>query len=131
MPAVLEARPLDPFVAQAIAQYSPLDEERATQAFHLEMRPTERCWVSARADGHLVVHRFIESGERVTVTALVHMTLEVDNTGGFAYTLNGEIGRPLGASDTPVTVRITQHNLATFQTGPEVTLPAGEARSTT
>ena len=131
LPAVLEARPIGLFVAHAVAEYPPLAGQRPAQRLHLEIRATAKCWVSARADGHLVVHRFIESGERVIVVASVQLILQVDKPQGFVYTLNGEIGRPLGTEDTPVTVRITQQNLATFQTGSEAKLPGGERRSTT
>ena len=100
--------------------------KRPERGVRLEIRPTEPCWVSARADGKRVVRRLIRRGERVTIVAREHVFLYVGKTNGFAYTLNGAAGRPLGEAVKPVTVRITADNYTTFQA-----VGAGASRAVT
>jgi cytoskeleton protein RodZ len=87
------------------------------QGLDLDIQPTGACWVSAKADGRLVLYRLIHSGERVTVIARDELLLRVGDPEAFAYTLNGVLGRPLGEAGKPVTVQITESNYQTFLAG--------------
>jgi cytoskeleton protein RodZ len=88
--------------------------ERQDVGVHLEIQPTGECWVSAVADGRVVVQRLLQSGERVTIIAREEVILRIGNPGVFAYTLNGASGHPLGEAGTPVTVQITRDNYQRF-----------------
>jgi cytoskeletal protein RodZ len=116
-PALLEARPITSLVTQGVTSNALPIIKHQKHGVHLEIQPTDECWLSARADGKLVVHRFLQRGERVTVIAREQLILHVGKTDGFAYTLNGATGRSLGEAARPVTVRITEDNYATFQVG--------------
>lgn len=91
--------------------------EADERGLHLDIQSTGACWVSAVADGRLVLYRLLSSGERVTVTARDELVLRVGDPGAFAYTLNGAWGRPLGDAGKPVTVQITESNYRTFLAG--------------
>jgi cytoskeleton protein RodZ len=91
--------------------------ERQEEGVHLEIQPTGECWVSALADGRVVVHRLLQSGERVTVIAREEVILRIGDPGVFAYTLNGASGHPLGEAGRPVTVQITRDNYQRFLAG--------------
>ena len=93
-----------------------------SRGVYLEIQPTGLCWVSARADGQLVLHRLVAGGERVTVSAREQVVLRVGEPGRFAYTLNGIPGRPVGDPGKPVTVTITDVNYGAYQTGREGSL---------
>lgn len=90
---------------------------RRDQGVRLEIAPTRACWVSARADGRRVVRRLVQRGERLVVTARKQLFLYVGKSDGFAYTVNGVPGRPLGEVVKPVTVKITDDNVSSFQVG--------------
>lgn len=81
----------------------------------LAIDATGPCWISARADGRLVVFRLLEAGERVAVAANDEIVLRVGDPGQFRYTLNGSPGRALGDGGVPVTVRITEGNVQSFR----------------
>jgi cytoskeleton protein RodZ len=83
----------------------------------LEIHPTGTCWLSATADGRLVVHRLLQSGERVTVVGRHELVLRIGDPAMFAFTLNGVPGRPLGEAGQAVTVTITEKNYQTFLGG--------------
>jgi cytoskeleton protein RodZ len=91
---------------------------RDDQDLDLEIQPTGPCWVSAMADGRLVIHRLFQRGERVTVVARHELVLRVGDPGTFVYRLNGVSGRPVGEIGRPVTVTITEKNYQTFLAGP-------------
>lgn len=100
--------------------------EPREQRLSLEIDPTGPCWVSARADGRLVVYRLLDAGEAVTVGANDELVLRVGDPGMLTFTLNGMPGRPLGNSGEPVTVTITEDNVRSFLTS---TVPDAIARS--
>ena len=102
------------------------DEEglRNEGGLYLEIQPSGACWVSAVADGRLVVYRLLQRGERVTVIAHDELVLRVGDPEVFAYVLNGVSGRPLGEAGKPVTVRIDENNYQTFLAAPA---PTGRA----
>jgi cytoskeletal protein RodZ len=93
----------------------------------LHLEPTAECWVSAVADGELVIHRLLLKGERATIGAASELVLRIGDPGAFAYTLNGLRGRPLGNAGEPITVTITEQNYRTFLEETEPTPPLSEA----
>lgn len=80
----------------------------------VEIRPRGVCWISARADGLLVIYRLMEPGERAVVEAHDAIVLRVGDAGSFEYRINGQPGRPLGRLGEAVTVRITEDNYRAF-----------------
>jgi cytoskeletal protein RodZ len=82
----------------------------------IELRPNGVCWVSAVADGRLVTYRLMQDGERQTIDARNEILLRVGDAGAFAYSVNGGVGRPLGARGEAVSVRITRDNSDTWLT---------------
>jgi cytoskeleton protein RodZ len=98
----------------------------ASEGLRIELRPHTECWVSATADGRLVIYRLMQGGERETIDALQEIVLRVGDAGALAYVVNGGAGRSLGASREAVTVRITSDNAATWLTKE----PAGPAAGT-
>jgi cytoskeletal protein RodZ len=94
------------------------------QTLRLELRPRGPCWVSASADGRLMVYRLMQPGEHVTVDARDEIVLRVGDAGAFAYLINGVPGRPLGRSGQVVTLRITGGNYEALQ----ATMPRDDAR---
>ncbi len=111
-PAVSE-RPLD----QPAASDPMPAIDRVEPRLLLEIDATGPCWLSARADGQLVVYRLLAPGEGVTVAANAELLLRVGNPGSFRYTLNGVSGRSLGDGQYPVTVTITAANVESFLAG--------------
>lgn len=88
------------------------------QTLRLELRPRGLCWVSASADGQLVVYQLMQPGDRATVDADEEIVLRVGDAGAFAYLINGVRGRHLGGSGQPVTLRITSGNYDALQEVP-------------
>jgi hypothetical protein len=127
---LLESRTMALFVRHPVgAEPSRGVERPAERGVRLEIEPTEKTWVSARADGQRVVRRFVQKGERVSIVARQHVILYVGKTKGFVYTLNGAAGRPLGEAARPVQVRITEANYKRFQAG-AAAVARGRAAST-
>jgi cytoskeleton protein RodZ len=91
--------------------------ERDEPGFRLEIQPAGACWLSAMADGHVVIYRLLQSGERVTIVARNALVLRVGDPAVFAYKLNGVPGRSLGEAGQPVTVTMTEKNFQTFLAG--------------
>jgi cytoskeletal protein RodZ len=87
-----------------------------SDGLQIEVRPRAECWISAIADGRLVIYRLMQEGERETIDARDEIVLRVGDAGVFAYSVNGHVGRSLGAPGDAVTVRITTDNSATFLT---------------
>ena len=87
-----------------------------TEGLQIELRPQAECWVSAVADGRLVIYRLMQAGEQATVDARDAVQLRVGDAGALTYSVNGAPGRPLGTSGEAVTVRITSDNSATWRT---------------
>lgn len=102
--------PVSPPMIEGVASSALSVTERDERGLHLEIQPTGTCWVSAQADGQLVVSRLLQGGEHVTLIARDELVLHVGDPGTFAYTLNGVSGRPLGDAGEPVTVKITEDN---------------------
>jgi hypothetical protein len=93
----------------------------------LEVEPTGECWVSAVADGELVIYRLLQRGERTTIGSASELVVRIGDPGVFAYTLNGVPGRPLGHAGVPITVTITEENYRTFLEETEPDAPLSDA----
>ena len=87
-----------------------------TEGLQIELRPRAECWVSAVADGRLVIYRLMQAGERATIDARDEVQLRVGDAGALTYFVNGVAGRALGGSGEAVTVRMTSDNSATWLT---------------
>jgi cytoskeletal protein RodZ len=90
-------------------------------ALRLDIRPTGLCWVSAVADGKVVIYRLMQPGEETTVEARQTVELRVGDAAAVAYWINGTKGRPLGGPGEAVTVHITEENRERLYAAP----PAG------
>lgn len=80
----------------------------------VDIQPTGTCWVSALADGRVVLSEILRSGERVRIIAHHELVLRVGAPEAFAFSVNGRRGRALGKAGRPVTVIITDTNYETF-----------------
>jgi cytoskeleton protein RodZ len=87
-----------------------------SDGLQIDLRPHAECWLSAVADGRLVIYRLMQGGERETINARDEILLRVGDAGALAYFVNGGVGRSLGAPGKAVTVRITSDNSATWLT---------------
>ena len=74
------------------------------------LSPRRDCWVALRLDGESVVRRVMHAGEREVYRANEEIVLNVGDAGGFAFAINRQAGRSLGAAGEVVTVRITPQN---------------------
>lgn len=106
-PAAAEAAPAAP-VEQAAASTMPL---------RLTVAPSGRCWVQVRADGRVLLAREVLVGERVDIEAAERLEIVAGDAGTFAYQLNGQTGRELGAAGRVGRAEITTANLTSFQVG--------------
>ena len=84
----------------------------------LEIRPRGVCWVSATADGKLVIYRLMTPGEHAIVEARETIVLRVGDAEAFAYSINGAPGRQLGETGEAVTIHITEDNYHNLLTDP-------------
>ena len=78
------------------------------------LNPRRDCWVSLRLDGESVVRRVMRAGERESYGANDEIVLNVGDAGAFAFAINQQDGRSLGASGDVVTVRITLQNYRSY-----------------
>jgi cytoskeleton protein RodZ len=82
----------------------------------IELRPHAECWLSAVADGRLVIYRLMQAGEHATINARDEILLRVGDAGALTYFVNGEVGRSLGDEGEAVSVRITSDNSGSWLT---------------
>ena len=80
----------------------------------MEIAPRATCWVSVNTDGEQVFSGLMNAGDKRSVTAKDQIALNVGDAGAFAYTLNGRVGKPLGAPGEVVSARITVANIQQF-----------------
>ena len=93
--------PADPSVpAELISQ----------ESLTIVLRPRDDCWVSLTVDGASVFSRVMRQGERESYEADEEIVLNVGDAGAFAFAINQQDGRSLGASGEVVTARITPQN---------------------
>jgi cytoskeletal protein RodZ len=120
----------EPNPTEDIALANAAVSETSAQSLRLEIRLNGLCWVSAVADGERVVYRLMQPGERTLVEARNAITLRVGDAGTFAYSINGETGRPLGRNGEAVTVRITNDNFESLYAEPvRIPIRGAAARS--
>jgi len=75
----------------------------------------QETWIQVWADGAPVLDQLKQPGESVSLTCQKEFVLNTGNAGGFTYTLNGQPGKPLGASGGVIkNVRITLDNYREF-----------------
>ncbi len=78
------------------------------------LSPRGDCWVSLRLDGESVFRRVMHAGERESYEADDEIVLNIGDAGAFAFVINQQEGRSLGASGEVVTVRITLQNYRSY-----------------
>ena len=78
------------------------------------LRPRADCWVSLRVDGESVFERVMRSGERESYEATNEIILNVGDAGAFAFAINQQAGRALGAPGEVVTATITPQNFRSY-----------------
>ncbi len=78
------------------------------------LSPRGDCWVSLRLDGESVFRRVMHAGERESYEADDEIVLTIGDAGAFAFAINQQDGRSLGASGEVVTVRITLQNYRSY-----------------
>ena len=80
------------------------------------LRPRADCWVSLRVDGESVFERVMRSGDRESYEAEDEIILTIGDAGAFAFEINQQAGRSLGASGEVVTATITPQNYRSYVT---------------
>jgi len=97
-PGTVRPQPAEPIAADLLVRIS----------------PTGPCWVSATADGEVVLDRRLDVGDHVTLRARERLVIRVGDPSTFIYTVNGRPGRALGLSEEPVTLDLTMDDLDAF-----------------
>jgi cytoskeletal protein RodZ len=73
----------------------------------MQIAPKGECWVSVTVDGEQAFSGLMRVGDTRQIAAHDEISLNVGDAGAFDYTLNGKVGRPLGAPGEVVSRRIT------------------------
>ena len=102
---------VEPLVRAAPPVQAEMDPEGSLA---LELRPRGDCWVSLTIDGELVFERTMHAGERESYEADDEISLIIGDAGAFAFVINQQDGRSLGASGEVVVVRITLQNYRSY-----------------
>ncbi len=109
-----EASPPAP-VERPVRTEPPATAEPISQGpLTIVLRPRADCWVSLRVDGESVFERVMRAGERESYEADDEIILNVGDAGAFAFAINQQVGRSLGASGEVVTARITPQNYRSY-----------------
>ncbi len=103
-PVELPVRTEPPVTAESISQGS----------LTIVLRPRADCWVSLWVDGEPVFSRVMHAGERESYEADDEIILNVGDAGAFAFAINQQDGRSLGAYGEVVTERITHQNYRSY-----------------
>lgn len=103
----VEPEPVVPAGRQSAAADPDASGERTVLPLRVRIETTGRCWITAHADGRLVVSRMVDPGEVVLVDAQSVIRLRLGDAGAVSSTLNGVAGPPLGRRGQPVTVHVT------------------------
>jgi hypothetical protein len=124
VPAAAQPTPLVP-MPDAAVETGVVDVQPAAvvAGVRLDVQPTAECWVSAVADGEVVIHRLLQPGERALVGPARELVLRIGDPAAFAFTVNGEDGRVVGQAGIPVTITITGDNYRTFVDEPSGASP--------
>ena len=110
-----EAPPAPAPVERPVRTEPPAPAEPMSQgSLTIVLRPRADCWVSLRVDGESVFERVMQAGERESYEADDEIILNVGDAGAFAFAINQQVGRSLGASGEVVTARITPQNYRSY-----------------
>ena len=111
-----EATPAPPVQANAPVSAAPSMPSRpiSQPSLTIVLQPSEDCWVSLTVDGASVFSRVMRAGERESHGADEEIVLNVGDAGAFAFAINQQDGRSLGASGEVVTARITPGNYRSY-----------------
>ena len=90
------------------------ETDRWAGKLHLEIQPTDACWVSAIADGRQGVQRLMAAGEHETIDATDEVMLRIGDPSTCVYSINGTAARQAGKAREPVTLHITRQNYRDF-----------------
>jgi cytoskeletal protein RodZ len=83
-------------------------------ALAMTIAPTAACWVSVTVDGEPTFSGIMNAGDSRQVSANEEILVTVGDAGAFAYSLNGNDGKRLGAPGEVVSKRITLANHRDF-----------------
>ncbi len=112
---VAETAPASPApVERPVRTVPPVTAEPTARGLTIVLRPRADCWVSLRVDGESVFERVMRAGERESYEADDEIILNVGDAGAFAFAINQQVGRSLGASGQVVTAVITPQNYTSF-----------------
>jgi hypothetical protein len=100
--------------APAVTNVASREADGWAGKLHLEIQPTDACWVSAIADGRQGVQRLMAAGEHETIDATDEVMLRIGDPSTCAYSINGAAARPAGKPREPVTLHITRQNYRDF-----------------
>lgn len=88
-----------------------------SDGLRLEILTRRLCWVSAVADGDVVVRRLMHAGEHAVIDARQVINLSVGDAGALRYWINGQTGRAIGQEGDVVSVEIREENVRSFEMG--------------
>tara|TARA_B100000809_G_scaffold266616_1_gene330280 strand:- start:1959 stop:2810 length:852 start_codon:yes stop_codon:yes gene_type:complete len=100
-------------IAGVSVNSNPLEDDE-TDLLLIVLHPVAPCWVSLTVDGNLAFSRLMQPGDREVLQARQEIVLHVGDAGAFAFSLNQQLGKPLGNSGQVITVRINQENVEDF-----------------
>jgi cytoskeleton protein RodZ len=98
--------------AQAADHTEPV--EHGPVALRLDIQPRDQCWLSATADGALVIYRLLAPGEHAQVEAKDAVDLRIGDPAAFSFTINGVAARAPGAAGEAVDIHLTPQNYRDF-----------------
>jgi cytoskeleton protein RodZ len=88
--------------------------EHGPVALRLDIHPRDLCWLSATADGALVIYRLLAPGEHALVDAKDAVDLRIGDPAAFSFTINGVAARAPGAAGEAVDIHLTPQNYREF-----------------
>ena len=109
-PEAAPTRVEPPVRTEASVLAEPITQEPLT----VVLRPRDDCWVSVTLDGESVFSGLMRAGEHESYEADDEIILKIGDAGAFAFAINQQAGRLLGASGEVVTARITHQNYRSY-----------------
>ena len=118
-PETKEPEPLVPPQPPAVPEISvaapPQPEPAiADKALRLEIRATDKCWISITRDGNPVLQKTMQPGEIQSFKAAEKFLIVLGNAGGVQLKINGKPAKPLGKPGEVIKVQIDEKNLQDF-----------------
>jgi hypothetical protein len=95
-----------PAAAASVEDLRPVATTGTGTGVRIDMRTQRTCWVKAVVDGRTALARELQPGETQSLSAQRDIVIRVGDPASFIYSVNGRPGRPLGAANVPVTVRV-------------------------